>query len=115
MDSFLNLITLMIKLASGTMYFTVKFTPTVLCTGRYYTIIIQVIMFCFSLHLDASYNTFHQAEEYPMPKYLKDPLFFEVELMSSTNPEVSLELVNCWATLQADRMSVPRWDLVVSG
>ncbi|XP_059212233.1 uncharacterized protein LOC131990981 [Centropristis striata] len=66
------------------------------------------------LATDDSYSTFHRFDD-PIAKYLQQPLYFEVELMRSLNPEVSLELVNCWATLEDDRTSLPRWDLLVNG
>lgn len=67
-----------------------------------------------SLHLDDSYSVFHGVEDYPVAKYLQQPLYFEVELRS-TNPGVSLELENCWATLDNDRTSQPRWNLIING
>ncbi|GAA6228835.1 uncharacterized protein LOC108895975 [Lates japonicus] len=67
------------------------------------------------LAVDDSYSVFHRAEDYPLAKYLQQPLYFEMELMRSTNPRVSLELENCWATLNADRTSKPRWNLIIDG
>ncbi|XP_071396804.1 uncharacterized protein [Centroberyx affinis] len=64
---------------------------------------------------DASYSQFHRVEDYPIAKYLRQPLYFEVELMRSTNPKVTLELENCWATLTEDRTSQPRWNLIING
>ena len=46
-------------------------------------------------------------------KYLRQPLYFEVELMQSTDPQLELILENCWATLQEDRTSLPSWDIIV--
>ncbi|XP_069014802.1 uncharacterized protein [Embiotoca jacksoni] len=67
------------------------------------------------LALDDSYSVFHRIEDYPIAKYLQQPLYFEVELMRSTNPKVSLELENCWATLDEDKTSLPRWNLIING
>ncbi|XP_030577378.1 uncharacterized protein LOC115774309 [Archocentrus centrarchus] len=67
------------------------------------------------LALDDSFKEFHRLEDFPIVKYLQQPLYFEVELMSSTNPRVSLELENCWATLAEDKMSQPRWDFIING
>ncbi|XP_041661286.1 uncharacterized protein LOC121521400 isoform X2 [Cheilinus undulatus] len=67
------------------------------------------------LALDDSYTEFYNVEDYPVAKYLQQPLYFEVELMRSTNPRVSLELENCWATLDDDRTSQPRWNLIING
>ncbi|KAI9543991.1 hypothetical protein NQZ68_005040 [Dissostichus eleginoides] len=65
--------------------------------------------------LDDSYSVFHRVEDDPITKYLQQPLYFEVELMGSYNPKVSIELAYCWATLEEDKMSLPRWDLIVNG
>ncbi|XP_071324078.1 uncharacterized protein [Trachinotus anak] len=67
------------------------------------------------LSLDDSYSAFHRVEDYPIVKYLQQPLYFEVELMRSANPKISLELENCWATLNDDRTSKPRWNLIIDG
>ncbi|XP_076024138.1 uncharacterized protein LOC143014217 [Genypterus blacodes] len=67
------------------------------------------------LSLDDSYSRFYRAEDYPIVKPLQQPLYFEVELMRSTNPKVSLQLGNCWATLGDDRTSQLRWNLVIDG
>nr|XP_046229753.1 uncharacterized protein LOC124050865 [Scatophagus argus] len=67
------------------------------------------------LALDDSYTVFHSAEDYPITKYLQQPLYFEVELLRSTKPEISLELETCWATLDNDRTSQPKWNLIING
>ncbi|MGH0189386.1 UNVERIFIED_CONTAM: hypothetical protein FKN15_035247 [Acipenser sinensis] len=46
-------------------------------------------------------------------KYLRRPLYFEVELLYSRDPQAELFLENCWATYSADRNSSPKWDVVV--
>lgn len=71
--------------------------------------------FFFSLHPDGSYNHFYAEEDYPVVKYLRSPLFFEVVLLQSTDPQIELVLENCWATMKEDRNSTPRWDLIVDG
>ncbi|MEQ2244099.1 hypothetical protein ILYODFUR_013669 [Ilyodon furcidens] len=73
---------------------------------------LQVVM---RLALDDSYSEFQNFEDYPIAKYLQQPLYFEVELLKSTNPLVSLELENCWATQEEDRTSQPRWNLIING
>ncbi|XP_075315120.1 uncharacterized protein LOC142375084 [Odontesthes bonariensis] len=62
---------------------------------------------------DISYEHFYQVEDYPVEKYLRQPLYFEVELMQSTDPSLELVLENCWATNQEDRRSLPSWDIIV--
>uniref|UniRef100_A0A674EB27 Zona pellucida protein AX 1 n=1 Tax=Salmo trutta TaxID=8032 RepID=A0A674EB27_SALTR len=59
------------------------------------------------LSQDSSYALFYQNEDYPVEKYLRQPLYFEVELMQSTDPQIEVVLENCWATLHKDRTSLP--------
>ncbi|XP_013871161.1 uncharacterized protein LOC106522629 isoform X3 [Austrofundulus limnaeus] len=73
---------------------------------------LQVVI---KLASDDSYKTFQNLEEYPIAKYLQQPLYFEVELMGSANPQVSLQLENCWATQNENRTSQPRWNLIING
>ncbi|MGH0162575.1 UNVERIFIED_CONTAM: hypothetical protein FKN15_043105 [Acipenser sinensis] len=65
------------------------------------------------LALDSTYNDFYGARDYPVVKYLRRPLYFEVELLYSRDPQAELYLENCWATYSADRHSSPKWDVVV--
>ncbi|XP_024275457.1 uncharacterized protein LOC112249938 [Oncorhynchus tshawytscha] len=65
------------------------------------------------LSQDSSYALFYQSEDYPVEKYLRQPLYFEVELMQSTDPKIEVVLENCWATLHKDRTSLPSWDLII--
>ncbi|MGH0176000.1 UNVERIFIED_CONTAM: hypothetical protein FKN15_071778 [Acipenser sinensis] len=65
------------------------------------------------LALDSTYNDFYGARDCPVVKYLRRPLYFEVELLYSRDPQAELFLENCWATYSADRNSSPKWDVVV--
>ncbi|XP_039981513.1 uncharacterized protein LOC120789089 [Xiphias gladius] len=71
------------------------------------------LMVQMRLAQDSSYKIFYQAEDYPVEKYLRQPLYFEVALMQSTDPQLELILENCWATLHEDRTSLPSWDIIV--
>uniref|UniRef100_A0A8C6TLE7 Zona pellucida protein AX 1 n=1 Tax=Neogobius melanostomus TaxID=47308 RepID=A0A8C6TLE7_9GOBI len=51
-------------------------------------------------------------EDFPLPKFLQEPVFVDVSLLSS-DPRLELILQDCWATNSPDRSSVPRWDLIV--
>uniref|UniRef100_A0AAR2IJ64 ZP domain-containing protein n=1 Tax=Pygocentrus nattereri TaxID=42514 RepID=A0AAR2IJ64_PYGNA len=62
---------------------------------------------------DSSYNTFYMEDDYPVVKYLTAPLYFEVDLIQSTDPRLELVLENCWATVDGD--STMSWDLIVNG
>lgn len=64
---------------------------------------------------DPSYDMFYEAQDYPVVKYLREPLHFEARLMESTDPQLELILENCWATNQEDRTSLPSWDIIVDG
>lgn len=70
---------------------------------------------CGSTLSDDLYRYFYQEGDYPVAKYLREPLYFEVELMQSTDPNLELFLENCWATLKEDRTSLPSWDIIVDG
>uniref|UniRef100_UPI0037E90789 uncharacterized protein n=1 Tax=Semicossyphus pulcher TaxID=241346 RepID=UPI0037E90789 len=71
------------------------------------------LMVQMRLSQDSSYDHFYHAEDYPVVRYLRQPLYFEVELMQSADAQLELILENCWATLHEDRMSVPSWDIIV--
>ncbi|KAF7230711.1 uncharacterized protein zpax1 [Nothobranchius furzeri] len=64
---------------------------------------------------DSSYNHFYEAEDYPVHQYLRQPLYFEVELMQSADSHLELILETCWANLEEDRTSLPSWDIIVNG
>lgn len=65
--------------------------------------------------LDDSYTTFHTEADYPVFKFLQEPVYFEVELKGTKLADISLELDSCWATLDSDRFSQPRWNLIIKG
>ena len=44
---------------------------------------------------------------------LWQPAYFESALLHSANPQLELILDNCWAALQEERTSLPRWDIIV--
>ncbi|KAJ4919649.1 hypothetical protein JOQ06_027834 [Pogonophryne albipinna] len=71
------------------------------------------LMVQMRLSQDPSYELFYQAEDYPVVKYLQQRLYFEVELMHSTDPHLEVIAENCWATLYEDRTSLPSWDIIV--
>ncbi|XP_037541818.1 zona pellucida protein AX 1 isoform X2 [Nematolebias whitei] len=66
------------------------------------------------LATDSSYKQFYGAEDYPVEAHLRQPLYFEVELVS-TDSHLELMLENCWANLQEDRTALPSWDIIVNG
>ncbi|XP_034018464.1 zona pellucida protein AX 1 [Thalassophryne amazonica] len=72
------------------------------------------LMVHMRLAQDESYKTFYRPEDYPVVKYLRQPLYFEVELQVPDN-HLELFLENCWATVQENRTSLPSWDIIVDG
>ncbi|XP_069830190.1 zona pellucida sperm-binding protein 2-like isoform X4 [Dendropsophus ebraccatus] len=58
------------------------------------------------------YNDFYGDAEYPVVKYLQEPLYFEVELLYSSDPQLELFLDSCWATIAPDMRSLPMWPIV---
>ncbi|KAM8832525.1 uncharacterized protein AB9W97_003641 [Spinachia spinachia] len=73
------------------------------------------LMVQMRLAQDSAYQLFYQAEDYPVVKYLRQPLYFEVALIESTDPNLELIVEKCWATLDEDRTSLPSWDVIVDG
>lgn len=67
-----------------------------------------------TLSLDSSYNQFYGAADYPVEAYLRQPLYFEAELVS-TDSHLELILESCWANLQEDRTALPSWDIIANG
>ncbi|XP_077409620.1 uncharacterized protein LOC144039807 [Vanacampus margaritifer] len=63
---------------------------------------------------DSSYDYFYQAEDYPVVKYLRQPLYFEAALTHSNDPSLELVLESCWATAHEDSSSQPSWDVIVN-
>ncbi|XP_056118661.1 zona pellucida protein AX 2 [Rhinichthys klamathensis goyatoka] len=64
---------------------------------------------------DMVYKLFYHDGDYPVLKFLKQPLYFEVGMDHSRDSRVAVGLENCWATLTKDRESQPKWDLIVDG
>lgn len=64
---------------------------------------------------DMVYKLFYHDGDYPVLKFLKQPLYFEVGMDHSRDYRLAVRLENCWATLTKDRESTPRWDLIVDG
>ncbi|XP_072000243.1 uncharacterized protein [Engystomops pustulosus] len=64
------------------------------------------------LSKDDAYNVFYEDAEYPVVKYLREPLYFEVELLHRSDPQLELFLDSCWATTTPDMRSLPMWPIV---
>ncbi|XP_066451335.1 uncharacterized protein [Eleutherodactylus coqui] len=58
------------------------------------------------------YSVFYEDPEYPVVKYLREPLYFEIELLYSSDPQLELFLDSCWATTSPDMRSLPAWPII---
>ncbi|KAM5163337.1 uncharacterized protein ACMZJ9_006072 [Mantella aurantiaca] len=66
------------------------------------------------LSKDIAYTDFYGDEDYPVVKYLREPLYFEVELLYSSDSRLELFLDTCWATTSSDMNSSPSWPIVAN-
>ncbi|KAF4099251.1 zona pellucida protein AX 2 [Onychostoma macrolepis] len=67
------------------------------------------------LSKDVVFRLFYHDGDYPVLKFLKQPLYFEVGMDHFKDSRVAVVLENCWATLSKDKESKPRWSLIVDG
>ncbi|XP_051881383.1 zona pellucida protein AX 1 [Pristis pectinata] len=71
------------------------------------------IILDMQLAKDKSYATLYKEDEYPVVKYLADPLYFEVQLLHNEDPQIELFLQSCWATGSPERDGIPQWPIIV--
>ncbi|NWU26206.1 ZP2 protein, partial [Dyaphorophyia castanea] len=74
---------------------------------------------CLALSLklfkEKSYSEPYQESEYPVVKYLKEALYFEVELLQPKDARLDLNLDDCWATNSQSQDSLPQWRILIHG
>ncbi|KAM8839479.1 zona pellucida sperm-binding protein 4-like [Synchiropus picturatus] len=64
---------------------------------------------------EAAYTSFYTAADYPVTKVLREPVYVEVHILERSDPNVVLNLEQCWATSNPDPQSTPQWNLLVDG
>ncbi|XP_078506867.1 zona pellucida sperm-binding protein 4-like [Lissotriton helveticus] len=61
---------------------------------------------------DQAYSSYYKDGEYPVIKVLKDPVFVEVRVLQSKDPNSVLVLNKCWATPSSDPLQQPQWAIL---
>lgn len=64
---------------------------------------------------EVAYYSYYSTSDYPVRKVLRDPVYVEVRLLDRTDPDLHLQLHNCWVTTSSNPREGPRWDLLIDG
>ncbi|XP_005405069.1 PREDICTED: zona pellucida sperm-binding protein 4 [Chinchilla lanigera] len=64
---------------------------------------------------DEDYSSYYEASDYPVVKFLRDPVYVEVSILHRTDPSLGLLLQQCWATPSRNPLHQPQWPILVKG